>query len=119
MANTEAELKQKLKELIESIVDGDDYTVQTADNAIRALSALKVLKRPASPVPPHFRCPLSGHLMTDPVILATGQVFFLFFFFFPFFIATYQEPVSLRKGTLCMYIPRKVLKKVWELKTQH
>ncbi|XP_014510831.1 U-box domain-containing protein 9-like [Vigna radiata var. radiata] len=75
MANTEEELKQNLKELIESIVDGDDYTVQTADNAIRALSALKVLKRPASPVPPHFRCPLSGHLMTDPVILATGQTF--------------------------------------------
>ncbi|KAH1229879.1 U-box domain-containing protein 9 [Glycine max] len=25
-------------------------------------------------VPPHFRCPLSGNLMTDPVILATGQI---------------------------------------------
>ncbi|WVY98947.1 hypothetical protein V8G54_031098 [Vigna mungo] len=83
MANTEAELKQNLKELIESIVDGDDYTVHTADNAIRALSALKDLKRPASPlpnvdqspIPPHFRCPLSGHFMTDPVILIVGQTF--------------------------------------------
>ncbi|XP_014511846.1 U-box domain-containing protein 9-like [Vigna radiata var. radiata] len=86
MANTEAELKQNLKELIESIVDGNDYTVQTADNAIRALSALKDLKRvpvnaspstnvDQSPIPSHFRCPLSGHLMTDPVILIVGQTF--------------------------------------------
>lgn len=30
-------------------------------------------------VPPHFRCPLSGNLMTDPVILATGQVDFSLF----------------------------------------
>jgi len=78
-------LKQKLRELIESIVDSDDYTVHAADKAIHALSALKDLKctTPHSTnldhasVPPHFRCPLSGHLMTDPVILTTGQVFFL------------------------------------------
>lgn len=75
-------LKGKLRELVNTIVEGDDYTVQAADEAITALSALRDLKCSASfssrlehlPVPPHFRCPISGHIMTDPVILATGQV---------------------------------------------
>ncbi|ESW15939.1 hypothetical protein PHAVU_007G115800 [Phaseolus vulgaris] len=76
-------LKQKLRELVESIVDRDDYTVHAADKAIHALSALKDLKSTTfhstnmehTPVPLHFRCPLSDHLMTDPVILTTGQTF--------------------------------------------
>ncbi|TKY52058.1 U-box domain-containing protein 9 [Spatholobus suberectus] len=79
----ELALKDKLRELVKSIVESDDYTVHAADEAILALSALKDLKCTASlsrnldniPVPPHFLCPLSGHLMTDPVILATGQTF--------------------------------------------
>jgi len=92
-AFTVTELKQKLKDAIERIVEDEDYSVHTADKAIRVLSALKDLKCTAStsinvdlmtPVPPLFQCPLSGHLMTDPVILTTGQVFFLFLYYFSY-----------------------------------
>ncbi|KAJ1409315.1 Zinc finger, RING/FYVE/PHD-type [Sesbania bispinosa] len=76
-------LKGKLRELVKSIVDGDDYSVHAAEEAINALSALKDLKCSASfsrkldhlPVPPQFRCPISGYLMTDPVILSNGQTY--------------------------------------------
>lgn len=75
-------LKDKLWESVKIIVESDDYTVDAADEAMDALSALKDLKCTTSlsrnlddaAVPPHFRCPLSGNLMTDPVILASGQV---------------------------------------------
>lgn len=81
-------LKEKLRELVKSIVEGDDFTVHAADEAIVALSALKDFKCATSlsrsldniPVPPHFLCPLSGQLMTDPVILVTGQVCFFILF---------------------------------------
>ncbi|KAG4908480.1 hypothetical protein AAZX31_20G206800 [Glycine max] len=76
-------LKDKLRESVKIIVESDDYTVDAADEAMDALSALKDLKCTTSlsrnlddaAVPPHFRCPLSGNLMTDPVILASGQNF--------------------------------------------
>ncbi|KAG4919707.1 hypothetical protein JHK85_057988 [Glycine max] len=75
-------LKDKLWESVKIIVESDDYTVDAADEAMDALSALKDLKCTTSlsrnlddaAVPPHFRCPLSGNLMTDPVILASGQL---------------------------------------------
>ncbi|KAJ1414663.1 Zinc finger, RING/FYVE/PHD-type [Sesbania bispinosa] len=80
-----SELKHKLLGLVKIIVDGDDYTVQTTDEAIATLSALKDLKyrnrRSFSdkledfPLPPQFRCPISTQLMTDPVILSTGQTY--------------------------------------------
>ncbi|RDX86538.1 U-box domain-containing protein 9, partial [Mucuna pruriens] len=76
-------LKEKLRELVNTILDSDDYTVNVADDAILALSALRDMKYNSSlsrkfhdiPVPPHFKCPLSGHLMIEPVILATEQTF--------------------------------------------
>ncbi|KAK7344121.1 hypothetical protein VNO77_13418 [Canavalia gladiata] len=72
-------LKEKLRELVNSIVEADEFTVHDADHAIDALSALKDLKLKTkfenTTVPPNFLCPLSGHLMTDPVIFATGQTF--------------------------------------------
>lgn len=87
MANNEEQkhaLKDKLKELVNTIVEGDDFTVHAADEAITALSVLRDMKCSASfsrkfdhlslPVPPQFRCPISGLIMTDPVILAIGQV---------------------------------------------
>ncbi|TKY61321.1 U-box domain-containing protein 9 [Spatholobus suberectus] len=74
-----SELKEKLRELVKAIVDSDDYTVQAADKAIATLSALKDLKCGNSvddfPLPPEFRCPISTQLMTDPVILSTGQTY--------------------------------------------
>ncbi|QHO32768.1 U-box domain-containing protein [Arachis hypogaea] len=77
-----AELKEKLRGLVKAIVEDDDYTTRHAEDAIATLSTLRDLKRasPSSfddfsfPVPPEFRCPISTELMTDPVILATGQL---------------------------------------------
>lgn len=102
----ESSLKKELRRLVDAIIDDDDYTV--ADRALRTLSSLKDLKlkhrsltvSPATVngvttavVPDEFRCPISGELMMDPVVLATGQVsspfiisvfFFFVFFFIPF-----------------------------------
>lgn len=85
------ELKNKLMRLVKTIVDDtdddDDFTVvNTADEAISTLSALKNLKCRRSrrtfsdklddfALPLEFRCPISKQLMSDPVILSTGQVF--------------------------------------------
>ncbi|CAJ1976307.1 unnamed protein product [Sphenostylis stenocarpa] len=81
--NEVSALKQKLQDLVKSIVDNDDYPVQAANEAIHALSTLKDLKCIAAlstnlddkRFPSHFRCPLSNRLMTDPVILTTEQTF--------------------------------------------
>ncbi|CAJ1976308.1 unnamed protein product [Sphenostylis stenocarpa] len=81
--NEVSALKQKLQDLVKSIVDNDDYPVQAANEAIHALSTLKDLKCTTplstnlddSGVPSHYRCPLSNHLMSDPVILTSGQTF--------------------------------------------
>ncbi|KAI4302010.1 hypothetical protein L6164_035234 [Bauhinia variegata] len=86
MAANEAnalELKDKLRVLVNNIVDEDNVSVEAADEAIRTLSALKDLKLKRSlsqkldelAVPPEFRCPISRELMRDPVILATGQTY--------------------------------------------
>jgi hypothetical protein len=93
MANNEEQtyaLKDKLKELVNTIVESDDYTVHAADEAITALSVLRDMKCSASfsrkldclsvSVPPQFRCPISGHVMMDPVILVNGQVLSFFSF---------------------------------------
>ncbi|KAK7337983.1 hypothetical protein VNO77_18577 [Canavalia gladiata] len=78
-----SELKEKLRGLVKGIVESDDYTVQAADEAIATLSALKEFKCGSSfsdklddfALPPQFRCPISTQLMTDPVILSTGQTY--------------------------------------------
>nr|XP_012569919.1 U-box domain-containing protein 9-like isoform X2 [Cicer arietinum] len=85
---TFALMKEKLKEVVNSIVEGDDFTLHAADEAITALSVLRDFKCSSASfsskfdllsfpvpvsVPPQFRCPISGHIMTDPVILANGQ----------------------------------------------
>ncbi|MED6156212.1 hypothetical protein PIB30_012489 [Stylosanthes scabra] len=82
-AGKAAELKEKLKELVKAIVGHDDYTTRDAEDAIATLSSLRDLKRASAssiddlsfPVPPEFRCPISTELMSDPVILATGQTY--------------------------------------------
>ena len=73
---------RELQILVQSIVEEDDYALEAADRAMQALSCLKELKlkhsNPQSLLltlpPPEFRCPLSGQLMIDPVVIASGQV---------------------------------------------
>ncbi|KAA8543555.1 hypothetical protein F0562_021699 [Nyssa sinensis] len=78
------ELKKELQRLVKTIVDDDDFNVETIDRANQTLTALKdlKLKRPISwklhaslACPEEFRCPLSKELMRDPVIVATGQTY--------------------------------------------
>ncbi|XP_050382627.1 U-box domain-containing protein 9-like [Argentina anserina] len=75
------EIKKQLGKLVRDIVEDEDYAVETAEEAMRALSSLKKLKMSESlsfgvlDVPQEFRCPISGKLMTDPVVLATGQTY--------------------------------------------
>ncbi|KAA0068085.1 U-box domain-containing protein 9 [Cucumis melo var. makuwa] len=80
------ELKKELQTLILAIIDDDNYSTDTIDNAKDILSALKELKlrkrsRSSSNLfhnlisPQEFRCPLSRELMRDPVILSTGETY--------------------------------------------
>ncbi|XAR60914.1 Ubiquitin--protein ligase [Bertholletia excelsa] len=84
-ANAKAtELKKELQRLMKAIVDDEDFSVDTVDQASKTLSALKDLKskKPVSlkldevsSCPEEYRCPLSKELMKDPVIVATGQTY--------------------------------------------
>lgn len=79
------EIKKQLRRLVKDIVEEEDYRVETADEAIRALSSLKDFKMSKQSlsfklgggvhVPQEFRCPISGELMIDPVVMATGQTY--------------------------------------------
>ncbi|KAK7285847.1 hypothetical protein RJT34_20630 [Clitoria ternatea] len=82
----DVELKERLRGLVKLIVETDDYSVHLADEAIATLSALKDFKCGGGgtsfsdkldhfTLPPEFRCPISTQLMTDPVILSTGQTY--------------------------------------------
>lgn len=90
------ELKKELQRLVEAIVEeGDEsddyYNLEVTDYAIRTLFALRNLKsnqpqesakskglyglsEDCEGVPVEFRCPISGLLFKDPVVLASGQV---------------------------------------------
>ncbi|EXB84496.1 U-box domain-containing protein 9 [Morus notabilis] len=80
-----AELKRELQRLVRAIVDDEDYSTETVDQAKDALFALKELKLRKRSVslklhdtlssPPEFRCPLSKELMRDPVVVSTGQTY--------------------------------------------
>ncbi|KAB2074751.1 hypothetical protein ES319_A07G172300v1 [Gossypium barbadense] len=87
------ELKKELQRLVKTIVDDEDYTIRTVDQAKDALCALRELKfnkrstvptttttsslklHEALSCPEEFKCPLSKELMRDPVILASGQTY--------------------------------------------
>ncbi|KAK8495672.1 hypothetical protein V6N13_100096 [Hibiscus sabdariffa] len=88
------ELKKELQRLVRTIVDDEDYTVQSVDLAKDTLCALRQLKlskqstaatatttassfklHEAVSCPDEFKCPLSKELMRDPVILASGQTY--------------------------------------------
>uniref|UniRef100_A0A2N9I0H8 RING-type E3 ubiquitin transferase n=1 Tax=Fagus sylvatica TaxID=28930 RepID=A0A2N9I0H8_FAGSY len=81
------ELKKELQRLVKAIVDDEDCSIETFDQAKEKLSALKELKRRKNQsslslkllqtltCPEEFRCPLSKELMRDPVMVATGQTY--------------------------------------------
>lgn len=87
---TVLELKKELRRVMEALVvddDDDGFDLGFTDNAIQTLCALKELKlkqRDCGFVklknldfqdpPLEFRCPISGILMQDPVVAASGQV---------------------------------------------
>ncbi|XP_031284019.1 U-box domain-containing protein 9-like isoform X2 [Pistacia vera] len=81
--NTVFELKKELQRLVKTILDEDDYGMHVTDEALRVLSCLKEfnLKKSHSlsvdclDVPEVFRCPISGEIMADPVVLANGLTF--------------------------------------------
>ena len=89
-----AELKKELQRLVRSIIDDEDFSIHTIDQAkdtLCSLIELKFNKRSTATTttsslklyetlscPEEFRCPLSKELMRDPVILASGQVKLLF-----------------------------------------
>ncbi|CAI9772413.1 unnamed protein product [Fraxinus pennsylvanica] len=91
-AKATVEMKKELERMVNAIVEEEDYTVEATDHAMEILWALKDLKLKAVmkpqellgldhfcsstvPPPPEFRCPISGELMKDPVILASGQTY--------------------------------------------
>ncbi|XP_022758761.1 U-box domain-containing protein 9-like [Durio zibethinus] len=86
-----AELKKELQRLVRTIVDDEDYSIQTIDQAKDAICCLRELKfnkrstattttsslklHEALSCPQEFKCPLSKELMRDPVILSSGQTY--------------------------------------------
>ncbi|KAH7571775.1 hypothetical protein ACOSP7_014601 [Xanthoceras sorbifolium] len=76
-----SELKKELQRLMNSIIDGDDYAIHDTNEAIGVLSSLIKLKArkyigvQGGEVPLEFKCPLSGEIMSDPVVLASGQTY--------------------------------------------
>ena len=87
MVKKAIELKRELQRLVKSIVDDEDCSTETIDQAKETLCVLKELKlrkrsslclklhnRNVSSCPDEFKCPLSKELMRDPVIVASGQV---------------------------------------------
>lgn len=80
------ELKKELQRLVMAILDEDDYSLESIDEALTILNAFNGLKLKNSSdwlnlaevvnvIPKEFKCPLSGDLMSDPVVLSSGQVF--------------------------------------------
>ncbi|XP_061368165.1 U-box domain-containing protein 9-like [Gastrolobium bilobum] len=86
MVKKTLELKKELQRLVKSIVDDEDCSTETIDQAKETLCVLKELKlRQSSSLslklhktvtcPDEFKCPLSMDLMRDPVIVASGQTY--------------------------------------------
>ncbi|CAI9090950.1 OLC1v1025848C1 [Oldenlandia corymbosa var. corymbosa] len=80
---SDVELKTELRKAVQSIVEGEDYALEDTDRAMQSLSSLKrFLSMRSSPEsvsvdlpPPEFVCPISGKLMSDPVVIASGQTY--------------------------------------------
>ncbi|KAF5726561.1 U-box domain-containing protein 9 [Tripterygium wilfordii] len=77
-----AELKKELMKLVNSIVQNENCSIETIDQAQDTLNALKELQLSKKSIslklkdcPLEFRCPISKELMKDPVVVATGQTY--------------------------------------------
>ncbi|GMI84618.1 ARABIDOPSIS THALIANA PLANT U-BOX 9, plant U-box 9 [Hibiscus trionum] len=79
----EAELKKELESVVNKMLEEDDFRIEKTVQAIRILTRLgeSKLNKPAGlgiddPIlSESFKCPLSGKIMGDPVILASGQTY--------------------------------------------
>ncbi|KAL2549393.1 U-box domain-containing protein 9 [Forsythia ovata] len=91
-AKATGEMKKELERMVNALVEEEDYTIEATDHALEILWALKDLKLKAVmepqellgldnfsistvPPPPEFRCPISGEIMKNPVVLASGQTY--------------------------------------------
>lgn len=74
------ELKKELQSVVKKIVDGDNYGIEITQKAIRILSGLADLSDTV--LAKKFRCPLSGEIMGDPVVLSSGVVRLLYICFY-------------------------------------
>ncbi|KAL4324697.1 hypothetical protein GQ457_11G006600 [Hibiscus cannabinus] len=79
----ETELKKELESLVKTMLEEDDYGIEKTVEAIRILNRLNELKlkKPIglglddSILSEMFKCYLSGEIMGDPVVLASGQTY--------------------------------------------
>ncbi|XVF06501.1 hypothetical protein REPUB_Repub06bG0053800 [Reevesia pubescens] len=77
----ETELKKELQRVVKMILEEDNYGIEITIEALRILSCLAELKlkKPVclgmedTVLPEKFKCPLSGEIMGDPVVLCSGQ----------------------------------------------
>ncbi|XP_022744040.1 U-box domain-containing protein 9-like [Durio zibethinus] len=82
-AGEETELKKELQRVVKMILEEGEYGIEITIEAIRILSCLAELKlkKPVglgiddTVLPEKFKCPLSGEIMGDPVVLASGQTY--------------------------------------------
>ncbi|XP_039045557.1 U-box domain-containing protein 9-like [Hibiscus syriacus] len=78
-----AELKKEVESVVKTIVEEGDYGIEKTIQAIRILTRLteSKLKKPAglglddTILTETFKCPLSGQVMADPVVVASGQTY--------------------------------------------
>ncbi|GAV69728.1 U-box domain-containing protein, partial [Cephalotus follicularis] len=82
LAGKAKELKKELLKLVKEITDTDDYKAELANDAMKVLCSLQELKFKKkqvtfknNDVPVEFQCPISGKIMSDPVVLASGKTY--------------------------------------------
>ncbi|OVA01643.1 Armadillo [Macleaya cordata] len=77
MAERITALKKELQILIIKIIEEEDSCLDTFNDAQRILSELRELnfKRSQEIFGDHFRCYISKEIMSDPVVLASGQTY--------------------------------------------
>ncbi|KAK8651083.1 hypothetical protein V6N13_140698 [Hibiscus sabdariffa] len=79
----ETKVKEELESAVKTILVEDDYATDKTVEAIRILTRLTELKlkKPSSLglddtfLSETFKCPISGEIMGDPVVLASGQTY--------------------------------------------
>ncbi|XP_065853152.1 U-box domain-containing protein 9-like [Euphorbia lathyris] len=83
---TVKELKKELHRLVTAILDEEDCSLEFLDEAVKILNAFMQFKlgdsfnslklvEDVNVVPNDFKCPISGELMSDPVVISSGQTY--------------------------------------------